>query len=153
MIRLTKEQCFQQLAQTIAIVAEAFKAVCDKAGKPYILHCLHVMHQMPQDDPELMMIAVMHDLIEDTDYTFADLVELGYSARVVEALRLLTHESGVPYMDYIERISTSKDATEVKKADLRHNSDIMRMKGLREKDMQRLEKYHRAYAYLTGLSC
>lgn len=149
MIRLTKEQCFEQLATTIAFVADEFKEVCDKSGVPYILHCLHVMHQMPKDDPELMMIAVMHDLVEDIDHvTIQTLVDMGYSARVVEGLRLLTHEGDTPYMDYIAALATNEDCVRVKMADLRHNSDIMRMKGLREKDMQRLEKYHRAFAYL-----
>jgi (p)ppGpp synthase/HD superfamily hydrolase len=140
---------YKLLAHTIAWVSTEFKDKIDKAGQPYALHCMHVMLQMPANDPELRMIAVMHDLIEDTDVTFDDLYERGYSERVIRALMLLTHDPDVEYDRYIQGIATNKDARRVKLADLRHNSDIMRMKGLRKKDFDRLEKYHRSYAYLS----
>jgi len=132
----------------IALVAKAFEGRFDKGGQPYILHCLFVMFQMDPTDHELMIIAVLHDLLEDTDYTIEDLRAMGFSERVLTALTLLTHIDGVPYMDYIRAIAMNPDARKVKRADLRHNSDIMRMKGLRGKDFQRLEKYHTAYEYL-----
>ena len=139
------------LATAIAITGNAFKDVTDKAGAPYMLHCLHVMNSVDKNDYELMSIAVMHDLIEDTEYTVENLMEMGFSTRVVNALTSLTHIRGEPYMDYITRVSENEDAIQVKLADLRHNSDIHRMKGLREKDFVRLEKYHRAYAFLISL--
>lgn len=133
----------------IAIAAKAFEGKFDKGGQPYILHCLHVMNQMDQTDHELMSIAVLHDLVEDCrDYTFETLRMLGFSERVVDGIKALTHEDGVPYMDYIKIIAMNPDAREVKIADLDHNSRILRMKGLRKKDFERLEKYHTAYAYL-----
>jgi (p)ppGpp synthase/HD superfamily hydrolase len=132
----------------IALAARKFEGRFDKGGQPYILHCLFVMFQMDPDDHDLMIIAVLHDLIEDTDFTIEMLRILGFSERVLTALTLLTHLDGVPYMDYIRAIAMNPDARKVKRADLRHNSSIMRMKGLRGKDFQRLEKYHTAYEYL-----
>jgi (p)ppGpp synthase/HD superfamily hydrolase len=129
-------------------VSTAFLGKYDKGGAPYILHCLHVMYQMDPNDPELMMIAVMHDLIEDTDWTLEMLRDQGFSNRVIWGVQAMTHIKGVSYDDYIKIISMNPDATKVKLADLDHNSRIMRMKGLRKKDFDRLEKYFKAAAYL-----
>jgi len=138
------------LGKAIKIASEAFENTKDKGGYFYILHCLHVMNQMDTNDEELMIIAVLHDLVEDTDYTLEDLRVMGFSDRVIYGVQALTHEDDIPYMDYIKRISFNDDARKVKMADLRHNSDIMRMKGLRQKDFTRLEKYHVAYEYLKS---
>ena len=141
------------LGKAIAIASKEFADKTDKGGKPYILHCLHVMHKVGPDDHELMIIAVLHDLVEDTDWTFDMLRDEGFSERVLIALRLLTHypighSEGKTYDDYIKSIATNEDARKVKMEDLKHNSDITRMKGLRKKDFDRLEKYHRSYEYL-----
>jgi len=139
------------LGQAIAIAAEAFKDKKDKGGKPYILHCLHVMNKMKyENDEELMIAAVLHDLVEDTDYTLADLQEIGFSRRVIDLLILLTHVTVISYDDYIFYISKNKDATKIKMQDLRHNSDITRLKGVRPKDLERMEKYHKAYLFLKA---
>jgi len=134
------------LAKAISIVSQAFAKKLDKGGNPYILHCLHVMNQMPQTDYELMSIAVLHD---HTNWTFQMLRDEGFSERVVNAVSCLTHDHNVSYDDYIKIISTNKDARLVKLADLRHNSDITRLKGLRKVDHERLEKYCRSYVYLS----
>ena len=139
------------LDKAIALTAEKFEGKFDKGGQPYILHCLHVMNAVcpNQDDHELMCIAVMHDLVEDTDVTLGDLYALGFSQRVVSGVDCMTHRGGEDYMDvYIRRIALNPDTRLVKRYDLDHNSQMMRMKGLREKDFRRIEKYHRAYAYL-----
>lgn len=140
------------LDRAIALAAESFKGKFDKAGKPYILHCLAVMNQMSQDDEEAMAIAVLHDVVEDTKITFEDLAQQGFSRRVISALKLLTHKPGISYDDYIRALAGNPDAKSVKIADLRHNSDITRMKGLETKDFERLEKYHRSYIYLTKIA-
>ena len=140
------------LDRAIALAADSFKGRFDKAGKPYILHCLAVMNQMPQDDEELMAIAVLHDVVEDTKVTFNDLSQQGFSRRVITALQLLTHNHDTSYDDYVRALAGNPDAKKVKIADLRHNSDITRMKGLETKDFDRLEKYHRSYIYLTKIA-
>jgi len=140
------------LGTAIAITSEAFKKTTDKGGKPYILHCLHVMNKMKyMNDEELMIIAVLHDLVEDTSWTFCNLKDAGFSSRVINALMKLTHKQNEEYGDYIGRVSTNKDAILVKLQDLRHNSDVTRMKGIRKKDLDRIEKYHKAYNYLKNL--
>ena len=139
------------LDKMIALVATHFEGKFDKGGQPYILHCLHVMNAVcPKgDDHELMCIAVGHDLIEDTDLDIDDLSALGFSQRVVSGIDVMTHRKGEDYLSvYIPRIAANPDARLCKREDLTHNSAIMRMKGLGEKDFRRLEKYHRAYAYL-----
>ena len=139
-----------KLALAVSIAAKAFENKTDKSGKPYILHCLRVMNSVNQKDDELMCAAVLHDLIEDTEYTFADITKLGFSDRVIGILHLVTHNKETPYMEYIKAISVSKDATQIKLADLKDNSDITRLKGLRKKDLDRMEKYHTAYIYLNN---
>jgi (p)ppGpp synthase/HD superfamily hydrolase len=139
------------LDKAIALVAAHFEGRFDKGGQPYILHCLHVMNAAcPNgDDHELMCIAVMHDLVEDTDIDLDDLFALGFSNRVVAGVDCMTHKKGEDYLDvYIHRIALNPDAKKVKIADLDHNSRLLRQPNLRAKDFRRLEKYHRAYEYL-----
>tara|TARA_R110000851_G_scaffold330328_1_gene503044 strand:- start:660 stop:1082 length:423 start_codon:yes stop_codon:yes gene_type:complete len=137
------------LGEAIAITTEAFRGKKDKGGKPYILHCLRVMMQMPRYDEELMSIAVMHDLVEDTDYSLSDLYRLGFSERVVGGVGFLTHVKGVPYEDYIKVLASNTDARLVKMADLQDNSDLTRLKGVTKKDFDRVEKYQKSFLYLS----
>ena len=135
------------LSKAITIAVDAHQDQYDKGGKPYILHPLHLMNQL-LFDPELAMIAVMHDVIEDSDYTFEYLLARGFSTRVVDALRLLTHKKEDSYEEYIRKICTNYDAIRVKQKDLQHNSDIIRLRHVTEKDLKRMEKYHRAFIEL-----
>lgn len=137
------------LGLAISITAQAFEKVLDKGGQPYILHCLRVMNNS-QGDISVKCASVMHDLIEDTDWTFEKLTALGFSDKTIGLLHLLTHQKETSYDDYIKAISVSKDATEIKKRDLEDNSNITRIKGARKKDFDRIEKYHRAYIYLSN---
>jgi (p)ppGpp synthase/HD superfamily hydrolase len=117
-----------------------------KDGSPYILHPLRLMLKMSTDEER--MVAVLHDVVEDTSITLEDLRREGFSAAVLEALRLLTHEKEVPYEEYVARIKPHPLAREVKLADLEDNSDIKRLKGIEEKDFARMKKYHRAWMIL-----
>lgn len=139
------------LDKAIRIAAVAFEGKFDKGGVPYIMHCLHVMRGVAHLGTEAMIAAVLHDLIEDTKWTAAELIEEGFDPHTVSIIVLLTHLDGESYDDYIMRISVSPTARAIKMADLRHNSDIHRMKGLREKDLKRIEKYHRAYSFLKDI--
>lgn len=136
------------LALAISIAAKAFKDKLDKSGEPYILHCLRVM--MKQTNDEDRIVAVLHDLVEDTDWDFEDLKRKGFSDHVISALRLLTHDPvAKDYDDYIRDLSFDNTARRVKLADLEDNSQITRLKGLTKADFARMEKYHRAYVYLS----
>lgn len=139
------------LATAIAIAAEGFKDKVDKAGKPYILHCLRVMNSVDQNDGELMSIAMLHDVVEDDVCTLQDLYIKHFSQRVLKAVDLLTHEKHIPYDNYIRQLSYNKDAVVVKLADLKDNSDITRLKGLTKSDFDRMEKYHKAFTYLSKI--
>ena len=138
----------EQLALAISIAACAHLEQIDKSGKPYILHPLHLMGQLLYD-PQLAAIAVLHDVVEDSDVTVSELCDLGFSHRVCKALLLLTHEPDITYEAYIDAIATNYDAIRVKRKDLQHNSDITRLKGVGPKDIARMEKYHKAFLTLT----
>lgn len=139
------------LAKAIAIASEKHMGQFDKGGMPYILHPLRVMSFVKTDDLELMAIAVLHDVVEDTDTTFEELKAVGMTVRVVEALKLLTKMPGQTGREYLDGVKTSKDAILVKLADLRHNSDIRRLKGITEKDVERMKKYNAMYLELQEL--
>ena len=120
----------------------------DKGGNPYILHPLKVMYYLKTDDEELQCIALAHDLVEDTDTTFAELREMGFTERTIDGIKALTKMPGESYEDYKVRVKSNPDAVKVKMCDLRHNTDVRRLKGVTEKDLARMEKYHRFYMEL-----
>jgi len=141
------------LGKAVILAAQVHENQTDKGGHAYILHPLRLMYRLQTQDEELMSIAVLHDSVEDSSGRFKieDLRGYGFSDRVVRALTLLTHDKNVPYEEYIAAISGNTDATLVKIEDLRDNSDITRLKGLREKDIERMQKYHKAYLFLRGV--
>jgi (p)ppGpp synthase/HD superfamily hydrolase len=138
----------EQLSHAIHIASTAHLNQYDKGGKPYILHPIHLMTQL-LFDVQLATIAVLHDVVEDSDITIEKLSGIGFSKRVINALELLTHKKEVPYEQYIEKICTNYDAVRVKRKDLEHNSDITRLVGIKERDIRRIEKYHRAFIRLS----
>lgn len=138
----------EMLGKMLVLATNRHANQFDRAGVPYILHCLKVMHYTKSDDEELNCIAIGHDIVEDTDTTYQELYDMGFTARVVTAIDALTKRRGESYDDYKSRVKANVDAIKVKKADLRHNSDIRRLKGITEKDLARNEKYHRFYAEL-----
>lgn len=138
------------LGLAVALAASVHEHQTDKGGNAYILHPLRLMMRLRTKDEELMCIAVLHDTIEDSEekVTIETLRDLGFSERVLSALTLLTHDHKIPYDVYIKGIAVNEDAIRIKIEDLKDNSDITRLKGLRQKDFERLEKYHRAYLFL-----
>ena len=125
---------------------EAHKDQSDKSGMPYVFHPFHLAEQMT--DENTVTAALLHDVVEDTDYTFDDLEKMGFPAEVVEALRLLTHGKDVPYMDYVRALKENPIARAVKLADLQHNSDLSRLDKADERALARAEKYKAAMALL-----
>jgi (p)ppGpp synthase/HD superfamily hydrolase len=123
----------------------------DKGGQPYVMHVLKVMYYAKTDDEELQCICLGHDLIEDCGVTYQDLHELGFTQRVVNGIRGLTKVPGETNIEYMTRIKANKDCIHVKLCDLRHNSDIRRLKGVTSKDIARIEKYHQMYMELREL--
>jgi len=132
--------------KAIFIAAREHLGVRDRGGAAYILHPMRIAMRLRTTDEELMSIAILHDVIEDSKLTFEDLKAEGFSDRVINALMLLTHQKGVSYDDYIDNMRGNRDALRVKREDLRDNSDITRLKGVREKDFERMNKYIRSFA-------
>ena len=117
---------------------EAHKEQTDKAGLPYVFHPFHVAEQMP--DEKTTIVALLHDVIEDTHYTLQDIRDMGFDEDVLEALALMTHDKDVPYMEYVAAIKGNPIARTVKLADLRHNSDLSRLDEIDETASERVEK-------------
>ena len=124
----------------------AHKDQQDKSGMPYVFHPFHLAEQMQTE--ETTIVALLHDVVEDTDYTLEDLSAMGFDPVVIEALTLLTHDENVPYMDYVQTIKDNPVAKAVKLADLQHNSDLSRLDTVDEKALARREKYLKALALL-----
>lgn len=120
----------------------------DKTGIPYVFHPFHLAEQM--NDEDSVCVALLHDVVEDTDITFKDLIEEGFSENVINALKLLTHSDDTPYMEYVAKIKTNPIAKKVKLADLKHNSDITRLDLLVDKLPPKLELYKEAIKYLES---
>ena len=114
----------------------AHKDQQDKSGLPYVFHPFHLAEQMTDEDSTI--VALLHDVVEDSEYTFADLLAMSFSPRIIDAIRLMTHDKAVPYMDYVARIKENPLARQVKLADLRHNSDSSRLDVVDEKALARL---------------
>ncbi len=113
---------------------------------PYVFHPFHVAEQMT--DEATTIVALLHDVVEDTDYTLEDIAAEGFGKEILEAVALMTHEDGVPYLDYVAKLKDNPIARTVKLADLAHNSDLSRIGEIDEETKQRLEKYKKAKAIL-----
>ena len=137
------------LERAIEIAVSAHKGQVDKAGKPYILHPLRLMFKMQTENE--MIAAVLHDVVEDTDWTIEKLEAEGFNEEVITAIKLLTHDKKVPYKKYIEAIKTNKMALRVKLADLEDNMDIKRIAHPKFKDYARLAEYLKYYNDLKKL--
>ena len=132
--------------KALRLCFEAHKEQVDKSGLPYVFHPFHLAEQMA--DETTTVAALLHDVVEDTDYTLEDLREMGFPQEVIDALALLTHDPEVPYMEYVSEIAKNPVAKAVKIADLKHNSDLSRLDSIDEKILKRREKYLQALALL-----
>lgn len=128
------------------ICFEAHKEQQDKSGMPYVFHPFHLAEQMQTE--ETTVVALLHDVVEDTECTIEDLMRLGFDRTITEAIALMTHAEDVDYMDYVRAIKGNPIARVVKLADLRHNSDLTRLDRVDEKALRRREKYLKAIALL-----
>jgi len=135
------------LEDAVAIAALAHRGQHDKAGAPYLLHPLRLLLRMNSE--AAMMAAVLHDVIEDTDWTLEQLREAGFPEAVLDAVDGLTRRSSESYDAFIDRLSQNPIARQVKIADLEDNMNLQRLGQLSPKDLERLEKYHRAWRKLT----
>lgn len=132
--------------KALVVAIKVHKGQKDKAGRPYIFHPLNVSFGVR--GLENKVVALLHDVLEDG---CIDMESLGFlTEEQREALKLLTREKDVPYLEYIEKIKNNRIAKNVKLSDLRHNSDLKRLKTVSEEDRKRIEKYNKARKILSG---
>ena len=135
------------LERAIALAVEKHAGQTDRVGAPYILHPLRVMFRVEGDLDRT--VAILHDVVEDTDVTFDDLRAMGFSEAVIAALDGVTRRDDETYEEFVERSAANPVSMRVKLADLEDNMDLRRLvQPLREKDLERLNRYRSAYARL-----
>ena len=118
----------------------------DKAGKRYIWHPIHVMLNVKGYNEKT--VALLHDIVEDTEVTVPDLKNLKFSKEVIEAVDVISKKKGQEYFSYLELVKNNNVAKKVKIADLKHNSDLKRLRSITQKDIDRAIKYKKALDYL-----
>lgn len=133
-----------KLAMELCLAAHGNQT--DKGGYPYVFHPIHLAEQMP--DEYSVVVALLHDVAEDTNCTLDEIAAMGFPPPVMTALALLCHDPAVPYLDYVSALKHDPVARRVKLADLRHNSDASRLPQLDEQGRIRLGKYQTAIALL-----
>ena len=133
--------------KALKISFDAHKNQVDKSGMPYVYHPFHLAGQM--DDEYTTCVALLHDVVEDTDITLDDLKKEGFPKEVTDAIVLMTHDDDVPYLEYVAKIKKNPIATSVKLADLKHNSDLTRLDEVDSKALERVEKYRKAIQILS----
>lgn len=131
----------------LAIAKKAHAGQVDKAGVDYIQHPLYVASQVNTEQEKA--VALLHDVIEDSDITAADLFASGLSNEVVTAVQILTKKKGQSYQEYLRKVKSNNLARVVKLADLKHNSDLSRLKSVTNTDYERVKKYKNAIYYLS----
>ena len=136
----------EKTKKALVLCFDAHKDQLDKSGMPYVFHPFHLAEQMTTE--ETTIVALLHDVVEDTNYTLDDIANKGFDKPIIDALALLTHDPEVEYMDYVAAIKKNPIAQAVKLADLEHNSDLTRLNEITEKALARREKYLKAKAFL-----
>ena len=135
------------LEKALHLATRAHKGQIDKAGKPYIFHLIRVSERCSTEEERI--VALLHDIIEDTPVTPANLLNEGFSQKIVDAVVSVTRNKGETYADFIHRCRLNSIGRVVKIHDLEDNMDITRLDWITSADVERLNKYLRAYKYLT----
>jgi (p)ppGpp synthase/HD superfamily hydrolase len=137
------------LQSALEIAVGAHHGQTDRYGAPYILHPLRVMERVETETEKI--VAILHDVVEDTKWTFDDLRKKGFGDEIIQALDCLTKREGEPYEDFVNRSAANPLARRIKLADLEDNMDIRRMQAVTAKDAERLAKYLAAWQKLRGM--
>lgn len=136
------------LGKAIAIATDALAGLTDDKGFPYIDHAMRVMDRM--DTEEEQIVAVLHDVVEDSEVSLRDLQEAGFSPKVLEAIGMLTKRKDMTYFDYIDDISCSELASKVKVAEIEDNQDIIRVQKMSFQTYHIEDRAARALDILRG---
>jgi len=135
------------LERAIEIAVEAHKGQKDKAGMPYVLHPLRLMFKMESNNEKIA--ALLHDVVEDSDWTLDDLKKEGFNSDVIEAVSLLTRDEKDSYDEFIQKAVSNPISKNVKIADINDNLDLNRIDKISDKDYIRIKKYHRVLKSIT----
>jgi (p)ppGpp synthase/HD superfamily hydrolase len=138
------------LTTAIKIACDVHADQKDKAGEPYILHPLRLMQRFK--DKSTMIVAVLHDVIEDSQHDLGFLKAQRFDEGILEAVDAITKRKDEAYIDFIERLSFNDMAVKVKIEDLKDNLDLTRLKSIDSKDLERIDKYHKALVFLEKRS-
>lgn len=136
------------MEQAIQIAVCAHHGQRDKAGQPYILHPLRVMLRMQTNVARI--VAVLHDVVEDSDWTLERLRQAGFTPEMVGAVDALTKRPGELYQDAIQRAAENQVARRVKLADLADNLNVARLTTMTQNDAERMARYRQAWEFLAG---
>jgi (p)ppGpp synthase/HD superfamily hydrolase len=142
------DEMSEHLELAVKIATDIHQGQKDKAGQPYILHPKRVMDAVEGDVEK--QVAILHDVIEDSDLDLEDLECYGFSPTVIEAIDALTKRKGEDYFDFIERVKLNPIATKVKLVDLADNMDLSRLPEVSDRDLQRQARYEKAVKILKG---
>ena len=134
--------------KAMRLAYDAHQGQTDKGGLPYVFHPYHLAEQMP--DEASVCVALLHDVVEDADVSFEEL-ERSFPSEVVDAVRLLTRQPGVDYLDYVRAIKSDPIAVRVKLADLAHNSDESRLAGCKDVSRTEITRLRKRYAEARAL--
>ncbi len=137
-----------QIEKAFQLASKAHKGQIDRYGKAYIFHPLRVMMKMETEKEKI--VAILHDVIEDSSYTYKDLRDNGFQEVITDAVASISRENDEDYFEYIKRVMENPIAIRVKLADLEDNMDIRRIEAVTEKDIERLNKYLKAYNMIKG---
>lgn len=136
------------IEKSLEIALRAYAGKIDKAGKTYILHPLRIMAKMETE--EEMAVALLHDVIEDSELTAEDLLAEGISPEVVNSVQTLTKQKGESYEKFVVRVLDDRIACRVKMADIEDNINLLRLKSVTQKDLERVAKYHKAWHLINN---
>jgi guanosine-3',5'-bis(diphosphate) 3'-pyrophosphohydrolase len=136
----------EELNKAYEIASMAHKNQKDKGGTEYINHPVAVSALVGSLEEKI--VALLHDVVEDTRVTLEELKSFGFNDNIITAIDAISKKDGESIDDYMNRVKNNKLACSVKKADLLHNMDISRLKVVNKKDLERLDKYQYMYNYL-----
>ncbi len=147
--RKTEINWLELFDHAIKIAVNAHQNQRDRYGQPYILHPIRLMQKV-SSLPE-KICAILHDVVEDSDWTLKNLKEEGFPPQIIRALDCLSKREGEAYQDYVRRAAQNPIARQVKLADLEDNMNLTRIDKLKSADFKRLQKYHQAWKFLQSI--
>lgn len=138
----------ETILKALNLAIKYHKGAVDKGGNDYVLHPITVA--LLVDGESEKVVALLHDIVEDTPMTLPQLLEEGFTKEIVDAVDSVTRRNGEERQDYLIRVKSNEIACKVKIADLIHNSDLSRIQCPKQKDIERVKEYKKEIEYLRN---